>query len=430
MSVTVIVGTQWGDEGKGKVIDYLTVKYDLIARFQGGNNAGHTIRIGDDVHKFHLIPSGVMHPGKKLIIGNGTVLDLDVLRGELDSLEEIGVTDIDLNISDRANIIMPYHRAADGVQERKLGEKNIGTTGRGIGPAYSDKIARRGIRMCDLLEPDALLEKIENGLDHWKPTISMENVLDTPLTPDFLLEKYSILADYFRPRIVNTSRLVNRAVSSGKSVLFEGAQGALLDVDFGTYPYVTSSHTVSGGVTIGVGIGPTKIDKVIGVIKAYTTRVGEGPFPTELKDELGAALQAKGGEIGTTTGRPRRCGWLDLVLLKHSVMVSGVTAGALTKIDVLDEMDEIKVCTHYEIEGVRTDVFPPTITQLEKAVPVYVTLPGGFGLNGGMKDEMEHGGRGKLSENLRRYVEFIEKEIGIPMEILSFSPKRSDTVEI
>ena len=430
MSVTVIIGTQWGDEGKGKVIDYLTGKYDLIGRFQGGNNAGHTIRIGDDVHKFHLIPSGVMHPGKKLIIGNGTVLDLDVLKGELDSLKEIGVTEIDLNISDRANIIMPYHRAADGVQERELGDRSIGTTGRGIGPAYTDKIARRGIRMCDLLEPNMLLEKIKNGLSHWRSTISTVSVPETPLNPDSLLRKYLDLADYFRPRIANTSRLVNDAVNSGKNVLFEGAQGALLDIDFGTYPYVTSSHTVSGGVTIGIGIGPTRIDKVIGVIKAYTTRVGEGPFPTELTGEVGAALQAKGGEIGTTTGRPRRCGWLDMVLLKHSVIVSGVTAGALTKIDVLDDLDEINVCTHYEIDGVRTDVFPPTITQLEKAVPVYVTLPGGFGLSGKMKEVIDGGGREKLPENLRRYVEFIEKELGIPMEILSFSPKRSDTVEI
>ena len=430
MSVTVIIGTQWGDEGKGKVIDYLTGKYDLIGRFQGGNNAGHTIRIGDDVHKFHLIPSGVMHPGKKLIIGNGTVLDLDVLKGELDSLKEIGVTEIDLNISDRANIIMPYHRAADGVQERELGDRSIGTTGRGIGPAYTDKIARRGIRMCDLLEPNMLLEKIKNGLSHWRSTISTVSVPETPLSPDSLLRKYLDLADYYRPRIANTSRLVNDAVNSGKNVLFEGAQGALLDIDFGTYPYVTSSHTVSGGVTIGIGIGPTRIDKVIGVIKAYTTRVGEGPFPTELTGEVGAALQAKGGEIGTTTGRPRRCGWLDMVLLKHSVIVSGVTAGALTKIDVLDDLDEINVCTHYEIDGVRTDVFPPTITQLEKAVPVYVTLPGGFGLSGKMKEVIDGGGREKLPENLRRYVEFIEKELGIPMEILSFSPKRSDTVEI
>ena len=284
--------------------------------------------------------------------------------------------------------------------------------------------------MCDLLEPDTLLEKIKNGLSHWRSTISAGSVPDTPLSPDSLLNKYLKLADYFRPMIINTSRLVNDAVNSGKDILFEGAQGALLDVDFGTYPYVTSSHTVSGGVSIGIGIGPTKVDKVIGVIKAYTTRVGEGPFPTELKDEVGAELQAKGGEIGTTTGRPRRCGWLDMVLLKHSVIVSGVTAGALTKIDVLDDLDEINVCTHYEIDGVRTDVFPPTITQLEKAVPVYVTLPGGFGLSGKMKEVIDGGGREKLPENLRRYVEFIEKELGIPMEILSFSPKRSDTVEI
>ena len=426
----MIIGTQWGDEGKGKIIDYLSSKYDIVVRFQGGNNAGHTINVKDEVHKLHLIPSGVIHPGKKLVIGNGTVLDLEVLKDEIARLNELGYDRIDLNISDRANIIMPYHRAADNVQEENRGSKSIGTTGRGIGPAYVDKVARRGIRMCDLLEPDILLDKIENGLDHWEATIKTADSPGVSFESNNIFKKYRYFGEHFRPYIKNTSRLINKAIDAGAKVLFEGAQGVMLDIDFGTYPFVTSSHTISGSVSIGSGVGPTKIKDVFGVMKAYTTRVGEGPFPTELRDENGRTLQKKGREIGTTTGRERRCGWLDLVVLKHSVMVGGVTAGVLTKIDVLENFDEIKVCTHYEIDGKKTDEFPPGIRALNTARPVYTTLQGPIRFDEGTIKNIKETGRAGLSKNISAYIGFIEKELSIPIKILSYGPKRSETCEI
>ncbi|MDP6156125.1 MAG: adenylosuccinate synthase [Candidatus Thermoplasmatota archaeon] len=430
MTATVVIGIQWGDEGKGKIIDYLAEKNDMVVRFQGGNNAGHTINVDGEVHKFHLIPSGVLHPGKELFLGNGLVLDLTVLKGELDRLADLGINQISLNISDRANIIMPYHRAADSIQEITLGSGNIGTTGRGIGPAYTDKISRHGIRMCDLRDHGNLREKIEKGLHRWKDVIKTDEFQGIRLRTDEIFNMFRDLGEFFLPFISNTSRLINKSIDSGKKVLFEGAQGVLLDVDFGTYPFVTSSHTLSGGVTIGTGVGPTKIDKVIGVIKAYTTRVGKGPFPTELKDRTRDTLQQKGCEIGATTGRTRRCGWLDLVILKHSVMVGGATAGALTKIDVLADFDEIKVCTGYMIDGKETDEFPPSISILDRAKPVYTTLPGPFDLDKETLDMIKTGGRDVMPKNLLNYIEFIENELKIPIEILSFGPERSNTSEI
>ncbi len=430
MSTTIIIGTQWGDEGKGKIIDYLTPKNDVVVRFQGGNNAGHTINVNGTIHKLHLIPSGVLHPGKKLVLGNGLVLDLEELISEFNSFVDIGITP-DLLISNRANIIMPYHQAADNVQERKRGKKNIGTTQRGIGPAYTDKISRQGIRMCDLRNREILREKIERGLKRWKNFIKIDKFRDIRLTTDEIYNMFMGYAKFLLPMVTNTTRIINDYIDSKKkNVLFEGSQGVLLDIDFGTYPFVTSSHTVSGGVTIGTGVGPTKIDKVIGVIKAYTTRVGKGPFPTELKDQTGKLLREKGCEIGATTGRTRRCGWLDLVILKHSIMVGGVTAGALTKIDVLTDFDEIKVCTGYMIDGEETDEFPPTISQLEKVVPVYTTLPGPFSLDKETIGRIQNGEREKMPRNLLNYIEFIENELEIPIEILSFSPRRSDTLDI
>jgi adenylosuccinate synthase len=430
LTATVVIGIQWGDEGKGKIIDYLAEKNDMVVRFQGGNNAGHTINVDGEVHKFHLIPSGVLHPGKELFLGNGLVLDLTVLKGELDRLADLGINQISLNISDRANIIMPYHRAADSIQEITLGSGNIGTTGRGIGPAYTDKISRHGIRMCDLRDHGNLREKIEKGLHRWKDVIKTDEFQGIRLRTDEIFNMFRDLGEFFLPFISNTSRLINKSIDSGKKVLFEGAQGVLLDVDFGTYPFVTSSHTLSGGVTIGTGVGPTKIDKVIGVIKAYTTRVGKGPFPTELKDRTRDTLQQKGCEIGATTGRTRRCGWLDLVILKHSVMVGGATAGALTKIDVLADFDEIKVCTGYMIDGKETDEFPPSISILDRAKPVYTTLPGPFDLDKETLDMIKTGGRDVMPKNLLNYIEFIENELKIPIEILSFGPERSNTSEI
>ena len=427
MSVLIIVGAQWGDEGKGKIVDFLSSDYEFIARFQGGNNAGHTLKVDGKVFKLHLVPSGVVRPGKTLVIGNGTVLDLDVLRKEIGSLEEGGIIDIDLRISDRAHVIMPYHRYADGRDEHRRGGKFIGTTGRGIGPAYMDKVGRRGIRMCDLGDEDTLREKAAMALSWWSRTSGWESADVSGMDPDDIVSVYMDHGKFFRPMIENVASTLARAIDNGKNVLFEGAQGALLDVDFGTYPYVTSSHTVTGGGPIGTGVPPTKIGKIVGVVKAYTTRVGEGPFPTELFDGTGELLGKHGGEFGTTTGRPRRCGWLDLVALRYTAMIGGMTHLAITKIDVLDGLPEIKVCTHYEIDGNITDEFPANLRRLSRARPVYTSLPGDFGLDEGTMDELRSGRIEEIPDRMSNYLAFIEENLGIPIEIISFGAGRVDT---
>lgn len=426
MTATIIIGAQWGDEGKGKIVDYLTRNYDLIVRFQGGNNAGHTIVIDGKISKFHLIPSGVFHPGKILCIGNGTVLDLEVLFEEIERVKKLGMVDLDVRISDRANIIMPYHKLLDSVQEKTRGDRNIGTTGRGIGPAYTSKISRHGIKTSDLLEKDTLAIKVENGLAWAKPLLDR---MDIHLSASEICETYLHYGEMLKPYLYNISKLLNDKIKDNKNILFEGAQGVMLDVDFGTYPFVTSSHTISGGATIGAGIGPTKIDEVVGIVKAYTTRVGEGPFPTELFGEIGNKLQQKGREIGTTTGRTRRCGWLDLVALRHAVIAGGITSLAMTKIDILENFNEIKVCTSYEIDGEEHTDFPASITMVERANPVYSTFSG-WNLGALERDNILRMGRKAFPYGLETYISFLEQELDIPVKFISFGPDRSETVEL
>jgi len=422
-----VVGAQWGDEGKGKIVDYLTEKNDIVVRFQGGNNAGHTIVIDGAVHKFHIIPSGVFHKNKTLIIGNGTVLDLDVLLEEMDKVGRAGISNLNLFISDRANIIMPYHRVLDGIGEVRLGSKKIGTTGRGIGPAYSCKIARYGIRMCDLMDPSTLKNKIERGLSWAEPVLNESGYEDDgSLNVQRIFEKYISFSQKLRERIKNISVIIHEELKHGKNILFEGAQGILLDVDFGTYPYVTSSHTVSGGVPIGAGVGPTNIDAVIGVTKAYTTRVGEGPFPTELDDDVARRLFEVGKEVGTTTGRSRRCGWLDLVALKHAVIVGGITELALTKVDVLNNFSKIEVCTKYESDGILGDTFPAAVNKLDKCKPVYESFEG-WDLTDIIRAEIKRKGRSAFPQEMDNFISFIERYLEVPVSILSFGPDRKDT---
>jgi adenylosuccinate synthase len=344
------MGTQWGDEGKGKITDFVAQDADLVVRFQGGANAGHTIEIGKEIFALHLLPSGILRKGVINVIGNGMVLDPEALEQEVKKVEATGRSIAGLRISDRANIVMKWHRLIDGAEEKQRGAKGVGTTGRGIGPCYSDKIARSGIRVCDVLDEEALRERIELIYPLKESQLAALNGEPLPAKEEMIRSLLSF-GERFRDHICDTSVLVNDAVKQGKRVLFEGAQGTMLDIDHGTYPFVTSSNCIAGGICTGVGIGPQAINEVIGITKAYTTRVGAGPFPTELKDELGHFLMTKGGEYGATTGRARRCGWLDLVVVRHSVRLNGITSLAVTKLDVLNGMKSIKVATSYEIDG-------------------------------------------------------------------------------
>jgi len=345
MAVSLVIGTQWGDEGKGKIVDYFSKDADYVVRFQGGNNAGHTIKVGEEVYKLHLIPSGAIQ-GKIGVIGNGVVIDPEVLIDEIGELRNRGIV-LKLLISDRANIIMPYHKMLDGAEEKSLGSKKIGTTKKGIGPCYSDKIARKGIRAIDLTNKDTLSKKLDDILPLKQKIFDLFKI-NQKLDKEKILETYLGYGKYLSNYIVTTHIEINKAITSGKKILFEGAQGTMLDVDYGTYPFTTSSHTIAGGSCIGAGVGPQHINEIIGIVKAYTTRVGSGPLPTELFDKTGEYLQIKGHEFGATTGRPRRCGWLDLVVVNHSCMISGVNKIAITKLDVLDGLGTIKVCTKYE----------------------------------------------------------------------------------
>ncbi|NLI29558.1 MAG: adenylosuccinate synthase, partial [Nitrospiraceae bacterium] len=347
MSTVVIVGAQWGDEGKGKIVDVLTQKADTIVRYQGGNNAGHTVVIGNDKYVLHLIPSGILHGGKKCVIGNGVVIDPAALLTEIDKLAARNIGTDGLFIAQNAHIIMPYHSAVESEQEKS---KKIGTTLRGIGPSYTDKIARQGVRAVDLLKPEVFRDKLRNNLE--MINFLMEKYYKAQKLDEALIfDNYMKHAARLRRYITDTQTLVNRDVDAKKNVLLEGAQGTLLDIDHGTYPFVTSSNTIAGGACTGAGIGPTRINKVLGIVKAYTTRVGEGPFPTELKDAIGEDIRQRGGEFGATTGRPRRCGWLDIIGLRYSVWVNGLTGIGLTKLDILDTMDTIKYCVGYRYQG-------------------------------------------------------------------------------
>ena len=421
MTVNLVIGTQWGDEGKGKVVDYYAKDADYVVRFQGGANAGHTIKVGDEVYKLHLTPSGVIQ-GKTAIIANGVVVDPEILINEIAELTIRGKKP-KLLISDRTNIIMPYHKILDGAEEQYLGDKKIGTTKRGIGPCYSDKIARNGIRAIDLLDKETLNKKLDNILII-KQRIFNAYKIDKKLDKKEILDTYFDYGKKLKEYITTTHIELNKAIKSGKNILLEGAQGTMLDVDYGSYPYTTSSHTIAGGSTIGCGIGPHKINDIIGIVKAYTTRVGEGPLPTELFDKNGEHLQQKGHEYGTTTNRPRRCGWLDLVVVKHSCILSGITKIAITKLDVLDGLETIKICTKYNFSGKEIEYFPADINHVKKCKPIYKEFKGWEKIKSDAKNFSE------LSEQVKDYLNFIEKELETPIGLVSIGPGRNETIEI
>ncbi|MDD4222431.1 MAG: adenylosuccinate synthase [Candidatus Methanomethylophilus sp.] len=427
MPSLAVIGSQWGDEGKGKIIDFLDAQADLIVRFQGGNNAGHTIVVGDKVFKLHGLPSGIVRPGKLAVIGNGTVLNIEELLDEIATVEASGANIDGLRISDRASLIMNYHKKLDGAEEKYRGGNAVGTTKKGIGPAYQDKIARIGFRAGDLLEPEALKEKIAFTLPYKKDLMKMLDAEMCHCTPESLFDKMNGWGQKLGRYICDTSVLINEALDAGKNVMFEGAQGAMLDIDSGTYPYVTSSATCGGGVCTGAGIAPNRLDEVLGVVKAYTTRVGEGPFVTELKGGDEVTLQKKGGEFGVTTGRGRRCGWLDLVVINHAKRLCGFSSLAITKIDVLNDYEELPVCTAYKIDGETTRYFPASISKLNRAEPVYTKLKGWKGWND--TEAVVKGGWDALPQEMKDYVAFIEKHTGVPVDLISIGADRDETID-
>ena len=423
MASVVIVGTQWGDEGKGKVVDLLTADADVIVRFQGGNNAGHTIVFDDKKFILHLIPSGIFHPEKKCLIGNGVVIDPEVLLKEIENLESQGVSvkPGHLYISERAHLIMPYHKAIDHGREAKKGKTKIGTTGRGIGPCYEDKIARRGIKVGDLLDEKLFHDKLKEVLEE-KNFYLTQYLGGEALSFDEIYDSYRRMGERLAPYVTNVALELERARKEGAKILFEGAQGTQLDIDHGTYPFVTSSNTVAGGACHGAGVGPTSIDFVLGICKAYTTRVGGGPFPTELFDETGQYMRERGGEYGSTTGRPRRCGWLDGVVLKEAVRLNGLSALAVTKLDVLTGLDPLKVCVAYELDGERIENVPGNIRAVERLKPIYEEVPG-------WHEDISTVTRFEdLPENCRRYLRYLEEFSGVPVEIVSVGPAREQTI--
>ncbi len=417
MPGVVIVGAQWGDEGKGKATDVLGSRVDYVVKFNGGNNAGHTVVIGDQKFALHLLPSGILTPGVTPVIGNGVVVDLSVLMSELDAISARGVDPSKLLISNAAHVIAPYARTLDQVSERFLGKRKIGTTGRGIGPAYADKINRLGIRIGDLFDEAVLRDKVEGSLvakNHMLVKVYNRRAIQV----DEVVEELLSYRERLAPMVADTSLLLNQALDAGKNVLFEGGQATMLDVDHGTYPFVTSSNATAGGACTGSGVGPTKIDSVIGIVKAYTTRVGEGPFPTELQDKWGERLRDIGHEFGTTTGRPRRCGWYDAVIARYATRVNGLTDFVLTKLDVLTGMDEIPVCVAYDVNGKRFDELPQDQADFSAAVPIYETFPGWT----------EDISKAKTFEDLpqaaRDYVVALEDISGCRMSAIGVGPER------
>lgn len=419
MSATIIIGTQFGDEGKGKIIDYLAEKSDIVARFQGGNNAGHTLVVGDETFKLHLIPSGVLHNDKTVVISNGVVIDVKTLTEEIDSLKERGHDINNMKIAGNAHVIMPWHNALDNYEE-SLRTKKIGTTGRGIGPAYMFKAARStAIRIYDFKDDNRLDQKIkeilEKNRDYFK-------TIGYTCNDEELIEEYKTYARKIRQFISNVPDYLNTSLDNNKKVLFEGAQGTQLDIDHGTFPFVTSSNTVAGAVCTGAGIGPKRIDEIIGIIKAYTTRVGEGPFPTELHEKTGEDLRKNGHEFGTTTGRPRRCGWLDLVMLNYAKNLNGLTSMVITKLDVLSGLKKISICTGYKINGKETKTYPTDPKDLKKAEPVYEQF------DGWSEDITDIKNYADLPENAKIYLKYIQQNLETPIKIVSVGPKRSQTI--
>ncbi|ADD03527.1 adenylosuccinate synthetase [Thermoanaerobacter italicus Ab9] len=421
MSTLVIVGTQWGDEGKGKITDYLAEKADVVVRYQGGNNAGHTVEKESIQYKLHLIPSGILYPEKICVIGNGVVIDPASLIEEIENLQKQGISVDNLKISDRAHIVFPYHIKQDELEEISKGKNDLGTTKRGIGPCYMDKSERIGIRVCDFINPKVFEEKLRRNVEK-KNKLFKEIYGTEEFDFEEIYKKYLEYAEKIKPFVTDTTVLLYDLIKNGKRVLFEGAQGTLLDLDLGTYPYVTASHPIAGGVTIGAGIGPTMIDEVMGVVKAYTTRVGKGPFPTELFDENAEFLREKGHEYGTTTGRARRCGWLDAVILKYSVRVSGITHFALTKLDTLTGLKKIKICIGYKFNGRIITDFPASLEDLAQCEPVYEEFDGWEEDIQGAKTFED------LPYNAQKYVKRIEELMGIKATIISVGPERNQTI--
>jgi len=417
----IVIGAQWGDEGKGKITDLLSKSADVVVRYQGGVNAGHTVVVQGQTFKLHLIPSGILYPETQCIIGSGTVIDPKVLIGELDQLKELNISTENLMISQTAHVTMPYHRMIDQASEERRGDFKIGTTGRGIGPTYADKSERTGIRILDLIEPETLREQL-----YW--TITYKNaILEKlynlpPLDPEAVIEEYLGYAERLRPHVVDCSLKIYDAVQHKRNILFEGAQGTLLDLDHGTYPYVTSSNPVAGGACVGAGVGPTMIDRVIGVSKAYTTRVGEGPFPTELSGTLGELLCDRGAEFGTTTGRKRRCGWFDAVIGRYAVRINGIDCLAITKLDVLDELEEIKVCVAYEIDGQRCEDFPSSSRIFANCHPIYETLPGWQQSTADCRTLED------LPRKALDYLKFLAELMKVPIAIVSLGASRDQTI--
>ncbi|MDX1585635.1 MAG: adenylosuccinate synthase [Balneolaceae bacterium] len=424
MSIRVVVGAQWGDEGKGKIVDHLSKEADYVVRYQGGANAGHTLKFDGKKVVLHLIPSGIFNGDAKCIIGNGVVIDPHALLEEIEHIEEMGFgLKSRLFISSAAHIILPYHQTLDQIKEKHRGDDAIGTTGRGIGPAYVSKVSRVGIRAGDLFHPELLKEKVESNLADINK--ALEHIYgEEPLDPKPILDNALEAADKLCPYITNTSHILHEAIENDESILLEGAQGSLLDIDHGTYPYVTSSSPTSGGACTGSGIPPTAIDKVMGISKAYCTRVGNGPFPTELHDDFGELLREKGQEFGATTGRPRRCGWIDLVALKYAVRTNGINELALTKMDVLNDFKEIKLCTGYDINGEQTDVFSLDLSDIEAVEPIYKTMPGW------QEDINLCNSVDELPEEAKKYLRFVQDYLGVDLKILSTGPNRTETIVV
>ena len=425
MSNTVVVGTQWGDEGKGKVVDLLTAKADLVVRYQGGANAGHTLVVEGKQFIFHIIPSGILYEDKKCLVGNGVVVDPGVLWEEIESLRKAGIeiTPQRLSISEKAHMIMPYHKAIDVAREAAKGKGKLGTTGRGIGPCYEDKVARTGVRAVDLTEPDTLEEKIRANLRE-KNHYLTRYLNAQPLDPQAVLEEYLAMSEKLKGYVADISVDLDRVLKADGNILFEGAQGTHLDVDHGTYPFVTSSNPVAGSACAGAGIGPTQVHHVVGIVKAYTTRVGAGPFITELEDDIGDYIQSKGKEFGATTGRRRRCGWLDLVVVGDSVRLNGLSSLAITKLDILTGLDTLKVCVAYDLEGQTIHRRPASLKRLAKCRPVYQEMPG-------WQEDISHARRLEdLPTQARAYLDTIVQGTSVPLSIVSVGPGREETIMI
>ena len=423
--VIVVIGAQWGDEGKGKIVDLLAERFDIVARYQGGHNAGHSVYVGERAFVLHLIPSGIIHPGKTCVLGNGMVIDPKAFFEEADRLSAQGleVTPERVLVSSRAHLILPYHRALDHTSEERLGNERVGTTLRGIGPAYEDKAGRRGIRVADALVPEVLRARIERNLEDANRII--EAYGGQALNVEEVFAETSRLTERLAPFIADTTHFMNRAAREGRSILIEGAQATLLDVDHGTYPFVTSSNTTAGGASTGTGLAPHRITGVLGIVRTYTTRVGEGPFPTEMLEgeaELGQLIRERGKEYGASTGRPRRCGWFDAFATRYAADINGFTSVALTKLDVLDALDEIKVCTGYKLDGRAAESFPAVSQDLRRVEPVYETLPGWHTSTEGIT-ELD-----KLPANARAYVEFLSRTMGVEIGLVSTGPERDQTI--